>query len=128
MHKIFIRRRKQCCLRLTVCHFHLQNYVIQLCQGKCSFTFYGTFKFCFCQYLVLFCELHYSFNINQTLVDVTFNLRNMQEAASIPVFSMDNGAGRHVSLRPPQIRLVYKTANLIGVDQWSSLFFSWEPH
>ncbi len=26
------------------------------------------------------------------------------------------GAGRHVSLRPPSIPLVYNTANLIGVD------------
>ncbi len=25
IHKIYIRRRKQWCLRLTVCHFHIQN-------------------------------------------------------------------------------------------------------
>ncbi len=25
IHKIYIRRRKQWCLRLTVCHFHVQN-------------------------------------------------------------------------------------------------------
>ncbi len=45
IHEIYIRRRKQWCLRLIVCHFHVQNTVIiQLCQGKYSFPFYGTFK------------------------------------------------------------------------------------
>ncbi len=34
---------------LTVCHFHVQllqlTVIIQLCQGKYSFPFYGTFKY-----------------------------------------------------------------------------------
>ncbi len=32
------------------------------------------------------------------------------------------GAGRHVLLRPPPIPLVYKTANLIGVDPHADSF------
>ncbi len=41
IHEIYIRRRRQWCLRLTVSHFHL---IILLRQGKDSFPFYGTFK------------------------------------------------------------------------------------
>ncbi len=42
--------------------------------------------------------------------------------SSTPECTLDDGAGRyiwagrHVSLRPPPILLVYNTANLIGVD------------
>ncbi len=35
---------------------------------------------------------------------------------STPECTLDDGAGRHVSLRPPPIPLVYNMANLIGVD------------
>ncbi len=38
-----------------------------------------------------------------------------QRKANTPDCSLDDGAGRHVSLHPPPIPLVY-TANLIGVD------------
>ncbi len=38
-----------------------------------------------------------------------------RERLSTPDCSLDDGAGRHVSLHPPPIPLVY-TANLIGVD------------
>ncbi len=47
---------------------------------------------------------------------------------STPECTLDDGAGRHiwagrhVSLRPPPISLVYDTAELIGVDQGSATF------
>ncbi len=42
IHKIHIRRRKQWCVRLTKCLN--RTLIIQLCQGKYGFPFYGTFN------------------------------------------------------------------------------------
>ncbi len=47
IHEIYIRRSKVWCLRLMVCHFMYRTVNIQLCQGKYSFPFYGTFKYSF---------------------------------------------------------------------------------
>ncbi len=44
IHKIYIRRRKLWCLRLTVCLSMYRTLIIQLCPSKDSFPFYGTFK------------------------------------------------------------------------------------
>ncbi len=52
--------------------------------------------------------------------------------ASTPECTLDDGAGRHiwagrhVSLRPPPISLVYDTAELIGVDvcAWAYVFMN----
>ncbi len=42
------------CLRLTVCHFHVQNSYYQLCQGKSSFPFYSE-SFCIVTTQFLIC-------------------------------------------------------------------------
>ncbi len=44
IHEIYIRRRKQWCLRLTVCHFHVQNWYYSTMPRLIQFPFYGTFK------------------------------------------------------------------------------------
>ncbi len=44
IHKIYIRRRRQWCLRLTYVIWMYRTVIIQLCQVKYSFPFYGTFK------------------------------------------------------------------------------------
>ncbi len=43
IHNIYIRRRKQWCLSLYVISMY-RTLIIQLCQGKYSFLFYGTFQ------------------------------------------------------------------------------------
>ncbi len=105
IHEIYIRRRKQWCLRLTVCHF-------QLCQGKHSFSFYGTFKisyFCVPQkkitqvwnnmrvskwrQILLFGWTNYPFNILSWIVEREFFSTHLNQnhthLSSIGLFILD---------------------------------------
>lgn len=44
------------------------------------------------------------------------NCDRVPNIPNTPECSLDDGAGRHVSLRPHPISLVYNRANLIDVD------------
>ncbi len=56
-----------------------------------------------------------------------YNRHHLSPQSSTPECNLDDGVGRHVSLRPPPITLVYNTASLIGVDpsMCISLYLIW---
>ncbi len=68
-HKIYIRRRKQWCLRLTVCHFHVQNTYYS--TMPIQFPFYGTFKL-----RARGGELHGTVGLKQVLVAFSLHTLN----------------------------------------------------
>ncbi len=47
-------------------------------------------------------------------IQTNAKIKFSQVCASTPECTLDDGAGRHVSLRPPPISMVYNTAELIG--------------
>ncbi len=92
---------------------------------------YPAYAMVFCQVIdklklvLLFAAQYLTEWVKMTVIFVSYG----SLAPSTPECTLDDGAGRHiwagrhVSLRPPPISLVYNTAELIGVDVCAWAFF-----